>query len=656
MSSRIRLPEDDRALSPYTGWTRTHWLTVADTVLEGARRHASPSGALVRYPGAPGGFGSHVDGLEGFTRTFMLAAFRIAGDPDGTQALAERCARAIAAGVDRAHPERWPRPDEVDQAKVEAAALAVGLHLVRDAVWARLDETAQAQTIDYLASFIGGSRPPNNWAWFRLIVEQFLENVGGPFSDRDREEDFALLDSFDRDGGWIADGAGRSFDHYSGWALPFYPVIWADMVAGDPRHAARIARYRARLDDYLDDALHLIGADGAPLIQGRSLTYRFATAGPAWAAAFTGGTRHDLGMLRRAASGQARHFVERGAPDAGGVLPLGWHRPWRAIAQDYSGPGSPYWAAKGMLGIALPADHPVWTATEAPLPIDRGDVARVLTVPGWLVSGTASDGIVRVVNHGTDHRIEGDLQPDAPLYAKLGYSTATAPVLAGDGVAHPVDGTVAILRDGRPSHRSGFAVGELRDDRGTLLGASAAPAHWPLELVDAPDTGVGAMAARTELGPLVEIASAVRSAWEVRFVRVAGAGLRDGDLLRIGGWALSSDTLAVSGGAGVTDGERSSRLIALHGLSAASGCVDLLDDVTPLAPRTAVPRITAPVPADRWAVVAVLLGAASDPPAVRAETTDSWRIDWPDGAVTIVEPGALVPRAAAGRTESAARE
>lgn len=249
----LALPPADRELSPYTGWTRAHWVTVADVILDGAARHASPAGSLIRYPGATGGLGAEVDALEGFSRTFMLAGFRIAGDPAGTTALAERYARGIAAGVDRAHPERWLRPDEADQAKVEAAALAVGLHLTRDTVWARLSDTTRAQTIDYLAAFIGAPYPPNNWAWFRIMVEQFLESVGGPFSAADRATDFALLDSFDREDGWIADGDGRNFDHYSGWALPFYPMLWADMVGDDPRHAPRIRRYRQRLEVH-DDA------------------------------------------------------------------------------------------------------------------------------------------------------------------------------------------------------------------------------------------------------------------------------------------------------------------------------------------------------------------------------------------------------------------
>ncbi|MFD5226293.1 DUF2264 domain-containing protein [Microbacterium sp. NPDC058342] len=635
----LLLPTDDRALSPFTGWTRAHWSALADTILAGAARHASPAQSLIRYPGEPGGLGRDIDHLEGFTRTFMLAAFRIAGDPAGTRDLAERYARGIAAGVDPEHPERWVRIEEHDQAKVEAAALALGLHLTRDTVWALLGERAKQQTVEYLTASIGAPYWPNNWVWFRIMVSYFLESVGGPFSESDREEDFALLDSFDLPGGWAADGVGRNFDHYCGWALPFYPMVWAQLVEDDPRHTERVARYRNRLDDYLDDALHLIGADGGPLIQGRSLTYRFATAAPAWAAAFHGGSRHDPGLLRRAASGQARHFVERGAPDADGILSLGWHGPWRAIAQRYSGLGSPYWASKGMLGLALPESDPVWTAVEQPLPIDRGPFARAVVAPGWLAVGT-SDGTVRVTNHGTDHRVEGSLEPDAAVYAKFGYSTATAPVLDGPGASWPVDGTVALVRDGLPSHRSGFRTGGVRAlDAETLTGSSCARAHWPLGFVSVPDNGVSLHEGTTITGPWVDAVSVVRGAWEVRFVRVHAGALVEGDVLRVGGWAITAPDVVVRQGAWAASERLGSRVVSLSGADAVTAGVLKEDDVTPLEGRTAVPWVeVAPAPG-AWQAFAIGLGSPSE--VERAPSVAGTTITWPDGGTTEADLSAV---------------
>jgi hypothetical protein len=91
------------------------------------------------------------------------------------------------------------------------------------------------------------------------------------------------------------------------------------------------------------------------------------------------------------------------------------------MKQSYSGAGSPYWAAKGAMGLALPADHPAWTVVEEPLPVETGDTRRLLAVPGWQVDGTTADGVVRIRNHGTDHANAGAKVADSPLYARLGY-------------------------------------------------------------------------------------------------------------------------------------------------------------------------------------------------------------------------------------------
>ena len=60
--------------------TREQWAALADEMLLAVRPYASPNHALITLPGAPGGYGTAVDGLEGFARTFLLAGFRLAGE------------------------------------------------------------------------------------------------------------------------------------------------------------------------------------------------------------------------------------------------------------------------------------------------------------------------------------------------------------------------------------------------------------------------------------------------------------------------------------------------------------------------------------------------------------------------------------------------
>lgn len=625
--------------------TRQEWVDLADRLLRAARPYASPGHARITFPGPEGGYGRAVDGLEGFARTFLLAGFRIAGDRGaGLDELADWYAAGIAAGTEPSSPERWVRLDEHPQAKVEAASLALILDLTRPWLWDRLDPGVQERVVDYLSPAVGDPTYPRiNWVWFRLVVQTFLRSVGGPWSAGEMAEDLATHDTFDRPDGWMSDGTERSYDHYLGWALHLYPALWARMAGARDLAAARRGRDVAALDRFLCDAVALVGADGCPLVQGRSLIYRFAAAAPFWAGALAGVPSLRPGQLRRAATGILRYFVEHGAPDGRGLLTLGWHRAWPRLAQSYSGPGSPYWASKGMLGIALPADHPVWTDDERPLPVEEGDLLRAVRAPGWLVSGTRADGIVRVVNHGTDHAVEGSMLGDSPLYARLGYSTATSPVLDETGWVEPVDQTVAIVdAAGRPTHRTGMRTLAVRIQDGDVpvgVAGSTTTAHWVDPYPGQRDHGSGRAGAAQPAGR-VTVVSLVRGAWELRLSRVdeLAGGLDPATLrLRVGGWA-------VAGAGGPL-----SRLLPVVGSGVAG--TTTRPDGSPLGAPVVAPWLDYAVRVGQWVATLVELSGrsrhpASPPPPDRAARRACQavldedghglrvRIDWPDGVHT----------------------
>jgi hypothetical protein len=598
-------PADWRA-SPYTGWARAHWEVLADYLLLSARHYASPGHGRITPPGVEGGYGHDVDGLEGFARTFLLAGFRLAGAADDPHNLAEWYAQGLKEGVDDSSPHRWVKLTEHDQAKVEAASLALILDLTRDRLWANLDAATQEKIVTYLAPVVGDrAYPRNNWLWFRIVVETFLRSVGGPWSQEDIEADLALHDSFVRADGWLADGDGRDFDHYVGWALHLYPTLWQRMAgARDLADDARRERDRTLLDRYLADAVHLVGADGAPLAQGRSLIYRSAAAAPFWTGALAGVPSTSPGVLRRAASGIAAHFFVHGAPDDHGLLTLGWFDEWRPLAQSYSGPGSPYWAAKGFLGLSLPKDHAVWTAVEEPLPVDQGDFLRPIAAPGWVAAGTAVDGLVRVYNHGTDHAHAGDLVGDSPLYARLGYSTATFPLLDAAAWTTPLEMSVTLLdAAGRATHRAGFVLTRLDcPPGGPAVLESVADAHW----LDPAETqfrhGSGYAGAATPAGRLT-VTSVVTPGAEVRGVLYEPTEPADPGAapvtLRIGGWPAAGDGV-ISAITPLTPGARPGRATR--------------DDASPLGSPATVPYLDYPVTPGQWVWSLVTLNQNTSTP------------------------------------------
>ncbi|MFD5316086.1 DUF2264 domain-containing protein [Streptomyces sp. NPDC127098] len=607
----MNLPSEDPVLSPHTGWTRAHWEAVADELLAAVRPFASPSGSLVRLPGPASGSGEWSDDLEGYARTFLLAAFRAAhAAPEHAERILAPYATGLAAGTDPRSPERWPRPGELRQARVEAASVALALHETRALLWDRLPDAVRENTVGWLADLGGVEVPANNWVWFRAVVAAFLRSVDAPHAVADIAHAVEVTDSWYRGGGWYTDGGTSRFDHYNGWAMHLYP-LWYCRISGDHEP---LARYRDRLRTFLEDAVHLVGGDGAPLFQGRSLTYRFAAAAPFLTGALFDATPLPPGLTRRTASGMLRYFLDRGATEERGLLSLGWHRRFEAIRQNYSGPASPYWASKGFLGLLLPPDHPVWTATEEPLPVERGDFTRAIAAPGWLVSGTAADGVVRVVNHGTPRTPSGR----DPFYARLAYTTHTAPELG------PPDPAADFRLDG--DARAGEAAPDNQ-----VAPADAPAARAGLELLSLD----GRVAVSHHES--VTVASAVEGPWEVRVVWPDEPA--PGRRLVIGGHALAADRPPAEPGPGVVrraDG-LTSALLVLHP-PAEPPPAHRAEHTNPFGAHSATPWHEAP--AEGRVAVAVFLGttdSAALPPAPRYDAA-SGEVTWPDGSRDVVAP------------------
>ncbi|MEV0204402.1 DUF2264 domain-containing protein [Streptomyces sp. NPDC050788] len=596
-STEPRTPAEDRA----------HWEQVADRLLLAVRPYATADHALIDLPGTPSVNGRHSDGLEGFARTFLLAGFRLAGaagaDPHD---LAGWYAAGLAAGTDPKNPGRWPTFAECNQAKVEAASIAIALHETRAWLWDRLDESVRQRTLDWLAAMVGDAMPGNNWIWFQGVTEAFARTAGGTWSQEDVDRIIALTDEWYAGNGWYSDGLTggehRNFDHYNGWAMHLYP-LWFCRILGDAAPSGVLDRYRTRLRRFLQDQRLLVGGNGSPVIQGRSLTYRHAALASLWTGTLFDATPLAPGETRAVASRMLDHFLGHGAVDERNLLTLGWHRPFRGVLQVYSGPASPYWASKGFMGLALAADHPVWTADEAPLAVEQGDFTRALPAPGWLVSGTAADGVVRVVNHGGDHADPSRPHADDPCYARFAYSTHTAPETPGDPTAgpdacvdaDPLDNAVVLLDGaGRASHRRPA----LRISLDGATAVSRSRAHWPANATWDP---FGGPDTEYVLGPWITVGSALRGSIEVRAVRVDPATDEDatapGHVLRVGGWALPVDSrTAAAPGPPAGDSARVvgaeglvSRVVGVRGFTQAR--VVLGADSNALGPLSAVPVV-----------------------------------------------------------------
>jgi hypothetical protein len=522
----MRLPDDDRDLSPYTGYTRGHWEAAADGLLDAAWRWATPRGALLDLPGRPSRSGVRSDGLEGYARTFLAAALRVAGgdgkDPHGWL---DRYAEGIAAGTrtpGRDDAESWPLILDHTvhgQPMVESASVALGLRLTRPWLWDRLDGGVRDRAEEWLRGSLRHVPAPNNWYLFPYTVAGFLEAVGRGDEEtaRVRSRALELLETWYRGEGWYADGDGRAFDHYNGWALHLYPVL-------DNHLAGESTVHGDRLREHLAGFSLLFGGDGAPIHFGRSLTYRFAAAAAVAAGAVTGHTPLTPGASRRVLSGSLRYFLDRGAVGEDGLLSLGWHGPHEPTLQPYSGPASPYWASKAFVGLLAPADHPLWTSTEEASPSEGPDRVLALPAPGLLVQSTQADGIVRLHNHGSDHvrPQEGDdAAADDPHYGRFAYSTRTGPT----ATTNASDNHFSVVVGGAHSVRRRIYPLGVGD-------SWAASWHRPVFATGAPMVP----------GLKVESVTVARGPYELRVHRVIGAP--PGARVEETGWAVDESLVS----------------------------------------------------------------------------------------------------------------
>jgi len=463
-----------------TSSTRAHWESVADHWLLTARQYASPGGGLITPPGRPSGAGIRSDGIEGFARSFLIAAPLLAGRAEDPHDHAGWYARGLAAAMNSAGPDRWGRAIGVDEIKqwngtpqpiVEAANLAFGLALSRSRIWDQLDEKLREELADWLAHHAAKHGSVNNWLLFTAVIEAFLRSVGYDVPGGHAQADVDLFESWYLGDGWYNDGPisattghGNRVDHYNSWVIQTFLWQWYELTE---QPAARRERFLARLGEFADSYALLFAPDGSPLHQGRSLTYRHAVLGGLWAAGLAGVGSETPGTIRRLASRVLEHFTDLGVGVEGPPTLGHGATEFLPMCQVYSGPGSPYFAGMGFLGLAAPTDHPLWASPEQPLPAERGDYVSTLHGVGWVIQ--AADGVVHIANHASDHIDDPDEGAADPHYASIGYSTHTAPGV-GDAWTAAVDGQLALVDEwGRATHRAGL--------RGTKTGEGWA-ASW----------------------------------------------------------------------------------------------------------------------------------------------------------------------------------
>lgn len=371
----------------------------------------SEGGARVRLSAAGAIFDHAAADLEGFARPLWgIVPFAAGG---GTFPHWPLYRKGLANGTNPAHPDYWGDVADRNQRLVELAAIGFALAMVPQHLWEPLTAQEKQGVAAYLLAARERDYVDNNWKFFRVLVDLGLQRVGIAF---DRKKTVAYLDeleAFDIGEGWYRDGPVKRVDHYIPFAMHFYGLIYAVLAKDD---AERCARIRARAERFAPDIRHWYGPDGAALPFGRSQTYRFA-AGGFWAAlAFADLEALPWGEIKGYYLRHLRYWSRLPIADRDGVLSIGYGYPNLLMSESYNSAGSPYWALKVFLALALPEEHPFWQAQERAAPAFPEPVP--LAKPGMVAIHTP--GNVVVLSSGQEH---DKMRGSNEKYAKFVYST-----------------------------------------------------------------------------------------------------------------------------------------------------------------------------------------------------------------------------------------
>lgn len=352
--------------------------------------------------------------LEAFSRPlWALVPFWVGGGSDPE--FEEIYRRGLAAGSDPENSEYWGECGDYDQCFVEMAAIACGLLTAPEKLWDPLSDAEKQNLARWLDQINHHVIPECNWQFFMILVNLALKKCGMPYDPENLARGLARIDSYYSGDGWSTDGASPQKDYYIPWAIQYYGVLYAKFAADtDPERAAL---YRSRAELFAKQFIYWFDDNGAALPYGRSLSYRFAQCCFWSACVWAGLEPFPLGVMKGLIARNFNWWLDQKMFDRDGILTIGYCYPQMYMAERYNAPGSPYWGMKCFILLALPDDHPFWTAEALPLP--QLDALKPMPHANMLVA--RSEGRVTAYAAGVN---EGHGHGQFPeKYAKFAYDT-----------------------------------------------------------------------------------------------------------------------------------------------------------------------------------------------------------------------------------------
>ncbi len=287
------------------------------------------------------------------------------------------CVEGIINGTDPESDEYWGDIPQVsdDQKIVEMAALGLSLILAPEKVWEPLTDKQKENFNRWLLQVNCKILSYNNWQLFPMLVNLGFKNVGARYDAQRIKDSVEICHSFYRANGWYRDGHSEQSDYYIAFAIHFYSLIYAKVMENEDPENSRIFKERAEI--FARSFVYWFDEDGSALAFGRSLTYRFAQCAFFSACVFAGVKPFPIGVIKGIIARHLEWWMSKPIFDNCGILSVGYAYPNLNMSEFYNAYGSPYWALKSFLFLALDENDEFFRADPLPLPA----LEKMITIP-----------------------------------------------------------------------------------------------------------------------------------------------------------------------------------------------------------------------------------------------------------------------------------
>ncbi|OLS40917.1 DUF2264 domain-containing protein [Bacillus sp. MRMR6] len=394
--------------------SREDFVEAVKQVVNPLRQYYSAGKAHLEIGNTGASYSSSIAGLEGFSRVLWGLVPLLAGG--GKSELWDVCLQGIKNGTNPAHDEYWGGISNFDQRAVEMAAFGYALALIPDKIWSPLNDEEKENLYSWLNQINHINVYDCNWLFFPVVVNLGFKQAGLPFNEQKIKENLERIDAFYLEDGWYADGVDAHCDYYGPFAIHFYSLIYARLMKEDD--PVRAQKYKSRAKSFAKEFIYWFAKDGSALPYGRSLTYRFSQSAFWSALVFAEVEPFSLGVIKGILLGNLRWWFKQPIFDSSGLLTVGYRYPNLVMAENYNAPGSPYWALKTFIFLALPKEHPFWQVEEESLPSLEEKIVQ--QSPHFILCRNEEQSHVVAFNAGYKHTNEHSHV--ASKYEKFAYS------------------------------------------------------------------------------------------------------------------------------------------------------------------------------------------------------------------------------------------